>query len=349
MSQQIDFYQNNLRYLPSLGDFLEGAGTGIPQGFGAGALATANGLLTLDKSLFNDFTGTTAQIAKGLVAWVSGQAPKNTEQDVQRFLYLLQGNEIASFRLETKIATELALTMIPAGRVSAVGKVEELAKGAQGAAEVGAATKGSTGVPSLTSTKGPYSDGPFGEYPSGPVNFNGQAVEGVGDFSSGLGAKGPATNLLSGETKVVGDGAPAANDASFTGAKDLTTNLSEVWTLRPTQRGVDIESYLAKTEYSPQSGWYNVGAERNGYFPLVDFQNGNTLVSLKSVDTVGSTWLSRMQDHIIDLGTNGAKVNGLPANMVLDLRVQPGGSAAAKSLVEFGREYNVKVVVKEFK
>ncbi|MEC6746876.1 hypothetical protein THH46_24040 [Pseudomonas sp. NA13] len=56
-----------------------------------------------------------------------------------------------------------------------------------------------------------------------------------------------------------------------------------------------------------------------------------------------------MQDHIIDLGTNGAKVNGVPANMVLDLRVQPGGSAAAKSLIEFGREYNVKVVVKEFK
>ncbi|WP_449105263.1 hypothetical protein [Pseudomonas mohnii] len=133
------------------------------------------------------------------------------------------------------------------------------------------------------------------------------------------------------------------------GAKDLTTNLSEVWNLKPTQRGVDIESYLAKTEYSPQSGWYNVGAERNGYFPLVDFQNGNTLVSLKSVETVGSTWLGRMQDHIIDLGTNGAKVNGVPATMVLDLRVQPGGSAAAKSLIEFGREYNVKVVVKEFK
>ncbi|MDU9020814.1 hypothetical protein [Pseudomonas corrugata] len=56
-----------------------------------------------------------------------------------------------------------------------------------------------------------------------------------------------------------------------------------------------------------------------------------------------------MQDHIIDLGTNGAKVNGAPANMVLDLRVQPGGSAAANSLIEFGREYNVKVVVKEFK
>ncbi|WP_164660361.1 hypothetical protein [Pseudomonas viridiflava] len=56
-----------------------------------------------------------------------------------------------------------------------------------------------------------------------------------------------------------------------------------------------------------------------------------------------------MQNHIIDLGTNGAKVNGVPANMVLDPRVQPSGSAAAKSLIEFGREYNVKVIVKEFK
>ncbi|KAB5617804.1 hypothetical protein F7234_25070 [Pseudomonas putida] len=52
---------------------------------------------------------------------------------------------------------------------------------------------------------------------------------------------------------------------------------------------------------------------------------------------------------IIDLGANGAKVNGVPATMVLDLRVQPGGLAAAKWLIEFGREYNVKVVVKEFK
>ncbi|MBI6616786.1 hemagglutinin repeat-containing protein [Pseudomonas corrugata] len=133
------------------------------------------------------------------------------------------------------------------------------------------------------------------------------------------------------------------------GAKGFTSDLTEVWGLKPTQRGVAIESYLARTEYSAKSGWYNVGAERNGYFPLVDFQNGNTLVSLKSVDTAGGTWLNRMQDHIIDLGTNGAKVNGNPASMVLDLRVQPGGLGAAKSLIDFGREYNVKVIIKEFK
>lgn len=44
------------------------------------------------------------------------------------------------------------------------------------------------------------------------------------------------------------------NNRSFliwlVGAKDLTTNLSEVWNLKPTQQGVEIESYLTKTEYS---------------------------------------------------------------------------------------------------
>ncbi|WP_171030978.1 MULTISPECIES: hypothetical protein [Pseudomonas] len=56
-----------------------------------------------------------------------------------------------------------------------------------------------------------------------------------------------------------------------------------------------------------------------------------------------------MQDHIIDLGTTGAKVDGMPASMVLDLHVQPGDSAAAKSLIQFGRDYDVKVVIREFR
>lgn len=69
-------------------------------------------------------------------------------------------------------------------------------------------------------------------------------------------------------------------------------------------------------------------------------------VTPKSIQTVAATCTKRMKDHIVDLGTNGAKVNGLPANMVLDLRVQPGGSAAAKSLIDFGGEYNVRLRIK---
>ena len=126
-------------------------------------------------------------------------------------------------------------------------------------------------------------------------------------------------------------------------------NAASIWAKSPTQRGNLIEAQLAKTEYAPGKGWYNVGQERGGYFPLVDFQQGNTLVSLKSVNTTGTTWLPRMQEHILDLGTNGAKVDGQLAKMVLDIRVQPGGLNAAQQLVKFGADNNVTVIIKEFK
>ncbi|WP_447610686.1 hemagglutinin repeat-containing protein [Stenotrophomonas maltophilia] len=171
-----------------------------------------------------------------------------------------------------------------------------------------------------------------------------------------------ASEATGGASLVVGAGAAAktaelivenvARKGASVAAKpaaELKSDLGAVWNLKPTQRGVEIESYLAKTEYSSQGGWYNIGASKNGYFPLVDFQNGSTLVSLKSVDTSGSSWLSRMQDHIVDLGSNGATVNGAPTQMVLDLRVQPGGLMDAQSLINFGVENNVKVIIKEFK
>lgn len=136
----------------------------------------------------------------------------------------------------------------------------------------------------------------------------------------------------------------AGADAAASGA----SNLSSVWNLSPIGRGNTIESSLANTEYSLANGWYQVGARNNGYFPLVDFQQGNTLVSLKTVDTGGSTWMGRMESHIDDLANNGATVNDQPANMVLDLRVQPGGAHAAAPLIEYGQQQGVTVIVKEF-
>jgi filamentous hemagglutinin len=121
-----------------------------------------------------------------------------------------------------------------------------------------------------------------------------------------------------------------------------------VWGLDPTARGVTIESQLAQTEYSAANGWYQVGAENHGYFPLVDFQNGNTLVSLKTVGTTGSTWLPRMEGVIDQLGSSNATVNGSPANMVLDMRVQPGGAAAAQQLISYGARQGVTVRIKVY-
>jgi len=122
---------------------------------------------------------------------------------------------------------------------------------------------------------------------------------------------------------------------------------ASVWSTDPLVRGRVIEGAVTK-QYEAQ-GWFALDdLTRAKNWPLVDFQKGNTLVSLKSVDTTGSTWLTRMQEHIRDLGTRGATVGDNPANMVLDLRVQPGGTGAASSLVPLGERYGVTVNISEF-
>lgn len=133
--------------------------------------------------------------------------------------------------------------------------------------------------------------------------------------------------------------APPVAEVGFVAAE------SGVRRLGATARGTTIENRLAATEYS---GWFRAGQLDNGTFPLIDFQKGNKLVSLKTVDTTGSTWLGRMQGHIDDSATSGATVNSNPANMILDIRVQPGGAGAAQQLIGYGQRQGVTVVVKEF-
>jgi filamentous hemagglutinin len=158
-----------------------------------------------------------------------------------------------------------------------------------------------------------------------------------------------------GAGKVVSAGAKAAVEKTGVlvekaiAKEAFNVGYAEVWNLAPTVRGQTIEKVLAGTEYSGAAGWYQVGAEKNGFFPLVDFQKGNNLVSLKTVDTNGGSWLSDMKSHITDLSSSGATVNDKSANMILDLRVQPGGAAAAQQLIEYGQEHGVTVIVKEFK
>jgi tetratricopeptide (TPR) repeat protein len=122
---------------------------------------------------------------------------------------------------------------------------------------------------------------------------------------------------------------------------------AKLWKSLPaTMRGIAIENGLAATEYKE---WRHVGALQGGTFPYFDFYRGNTLLSLKSVNTTGSTWRGRMQSHIRDLARTGFTVgtSGAPAINVLDIRVQPGGFEAAKSLIEYGQQLGLKVVVKE--
>tara|TARA_R110001592_G_scaffold349845_1_gene645486 strand:- start:1961 stop:5785 length:3825 start_codon:yes stop_codon:yes gene_type:complete len=121
--------------------------------------------------------------------------------------------------------------------------------------------------------------------------------------------------------------------------------VDEAYSLKPMDRGVLIESYLATTDYED---WFNVGELMHGYFPLVDFQRGTNLVSLKTVDTTGtSDWMGRMQLHIDELNYRNAYVGGEPATKMLDLRVQPGGYNDAESLIDYGNAIGVTVNIKE--
>lgn len=112
-----------------------------------------------------------------------------------------------------------------------------------------------------------------------------------------------------------------------------------------TQRGIVIERNLAATEYAD---WYWVGRENNGYFPLVDFQQGDTLVSLRTVDTNGVSWFGRIANHIEELAESEATVDDRLAKMELDLRVQPGGYEDARPLIDLGIKRGVTVRIKEF-
>jgi hypothetical protein len=150
VGSQHDFYRNNLYYGASLGETIEGVGTGIPLGLADGAVSTGQGIWALGKGLATDFPGVSSQMANGVVALLSGRGQEpDTEQQAQSFLYFLQGNEIASVRLAAKSATEFALAMIPAGRAGAVAKVGEIAAGEGAAAGLlsgGAKGPGSAGT-----------------------------------------------------------------------------------------------------------------------------------------------------------------------------------------------------------
>ncbi|PWU05993.1 MAG: hypothetical protein C5B43_02450 [Verrucomicrobia bacterium] len=122
---------------------------------------------------------------------------------------------------------------------------------------------------------------------------------------------------------------------------------AKIWKLKPFDRGNEIENILAKTDYHD---WFRVGQEMNGKFPLVDFQKGNVYVSLKTVDTKSKGWFSRMKKHIEALEKSGLMVSHKPAQVRLDIRVQPGGidMKKAKKLEKFGENNRIEVRISEF-
>lgn len=75
-------------------------------------------------------------------------------------------------------------------------------------------------------------------------------------------------------------------------------------------------------------------------------------MSLKSINTNGTSWYDRTKVHIDDLASRnikGSSGNLIPrGNRTLDIRVQPGGLAAASILVAYARNQGIQIKIKEY-
>ncbi|HHR3147571.1 TPA: deaminase domain-containing protein [Listeria monocytogenes] len=105
----------------------------------------------------------------------------------------------------------------------------------------------------------------------------------------------------------------------------LLEELEDVWDLAPMQRGNKIEEILAKTEYKD---WFNCGQLNNGKFPTIDFQLGNSVVSLKTIDPRLASYVdgkvnTKIIEYLEDLSRE-ITVAGNPAEKTLDVRIPKG-------------------------
>jgi hypothetical protein len=124
----------------------------------------------------------------------------------------------------------------------------------------------------------------------------------------------------------------------------------DVWTLKPTDRGKAIEKQVAEKEYREADGWYNVGQEYGGTFPLVDFQHGQTALSLKTLDPRLKYAGRDLFNHIRKLDETDIRINGQPAQKVLDIRVPTGelNAGIIARLQKYGSARGVTVIAKEY-
>jgi filamentous hemagglutinin len=148
--------------------------------------------------------------------------------------------------------------------------------------------------------------------------------------------------------------APHSSNRGLSDSDNIEKLGIDVWNLDAKERGREIEKYLAKTEYKnwqPTDEFINpkTGKQfKSRNFPLIDFQLQERVVSLKTVDTKGSTWDYRMRKHIDELESREITVSSVPAIKVLDIRCQPGGLNDAQHLIQYGKERNIEVIIKEF-
>ncbi len=119
--------------------------------------------------------------------------------------------------------------------------------------------------------------------------------------------------------------------------------LSRIWELEDRIRGIAVQRHLAVSEYS---NWYPIGDELNGFFPLIDFQTGTRVGSLKTTRVVD---LAELREHLDDLAAASIFVGDVPAERVLDVRIAPWLSASSfEEVVSYGNELGITVLVRNF-
>ena len=129
---------------------------------------------------------------------------------------------------------------------------------------------------------------------------------------------------------------------------------ASLWNLKPTIRGLLAEAELARTEYNlATTGWYHIGAENNGYFPVIDFWKGNDVVSLKTIDPrlyTGNEATEKLLDYLEALQgpilIDGQTLSNI--NQTLDIRVPSGTATFINKTYLEGLANGVNITIKEF-
>ncbi|PYC11604.1 hemagglutinin [Pseudomonas jessenii] len=125
-----DFYDRNLNFHDGFGDFATGVLTGSAQGYLGAATGVAANFWALGSSFLSNPLDTTSQIANGLLLsmsspdrlWNSYRDNKN-DVEILTYLYQLQGNTAAAAEIRAKYDAEMAINLLPAGRVGKLGEV----------------------------------------------------------------------------------------------------------------------------------------------------------------------------------------------------------------------------------
>lgn len=117
--------------------------------------------------------------------------------------------------------------------------------------------------------------------------------------------------------------------------------VQEVWKDRPTRRGELVEYILALREYKQEDGWFQIGAENLGFFPVIDFQLGLRVVSVKSIDprlpsVQARGVLETLTEYVDQLAEQGITVGGQAAIKELHI-VVPAGTITQRLRAQLNR------------